>query len=268
MKDESNDTHVTLEQINTPNEVAFCLTENRFQLTVPDQSLAFLAPAVFSNALYILKWSDKVHSKRKRILTLLPNVLSSLLFGSLLSDYEKQQLIKQVDQLLTVLNDIPPSLTKAIEEIVRKTGIWNKEVIMLMRFLPDTQLMDFVPFMKEAYHKSSINQRSVCLGGIVDCCLRLRTRMKYDGNVILLRLQIFEGLLESCMMMSLFDQPSIFLQSIYCEYLLMQMSIPSNYLYMPHDTILQLLLLSHNAILINAVCLFAQLYSILLRIHE
>lgn len=139
---------------------------------------------------------------------------------------------------------------------------------MLLRFLPDEQLMNFVPFMKQAYYQSNINQKSVCLAGIVDCCLRLRTRMKYDGNAILLRLQIFEGLLESCMMMSLFDQSSIFLQSIYCEYLLMQMSMPSNYLYMPHDTILQLLLLSHNAILINAVCLFGQLYSLQLRIHE
>lgn len=139
---------------------------------------------------------------------------------------------------------------------------------MLLRFLPDEQLMDFVPIMKQAYYQSNINQKSICLAGIVDCCLRLRTRMKYDGNAILLRLQIFEGLLESCMMMSLFDQPSIFLQSIYCEYLLMQMSMPSNYLYMPHDTILQLLLLSHNAILINAVCLFGQLCSLQFRNHE
>ena len=88
----------------------------------------------------------------------------------------------------------------------------------------------------------------------------MRSDLKFNSDPSFIScLQAIEGLLESCIMQCLIEQPSLLLQSLYCEYLLNQMNIQANYYYIPHDTIINLLLLSNNAIIINAICLFVQM---------
>lgn len=187
-----------------------------------------------------------------------------------MTDSEKRTLLIQVDRLLSMSETVPQPLSHAIMRIIQHHGIWKKETLMLLRYLPEPELIQILPFVKEEFRKACSNYKSICFEGLLECCLRLRVSIKNRSNSSLLTtLQLLEGLLESCFMIASLQQAHLNLQSLYCEYLLLQTSIQGRYYYIPHDSIIQILLLSQSAIVINAVCLYIHLsllsYSLICR---
>ena len=249
-----------MEQINSSSEVATCLSENRVKLTIPDQSLCFFNPDVFSHSVYLLKWSVRLKTKKERLFQLLPTVLPALLLDAKISDLDKNTLINQLYRFFNVIGQIPTFLISSICDIVLKCGVHNKSAFLLLRFIPEEEINRITPTLKQQFHLSAKNQQSTLFAGIIDCCLHMRSDLKFNSDPSFIScLQAIEGLLESCIMQCLIELPSLLLQSLYCEYLLNQMNIQANYYYIPHDTIINLLLLSNNAIIINAICLFVQM---------
>ena len=255
-----NTTEITLEQINTSHEIALCLTENRIRLTIPDQSLSLFAPSVFHNSLFLLKWNQSLSFKKNRLFELLPMLLSSLLPS--LSISEQQGFLKQLHRLLSLFpNEISSTLCSALKKVIQEYCTYRKEVLFLLVHLPVEDILSLIPFLKEEYHKSCLNQQCVFMEGCIQCCLHLREELKYHPDY-LSKLQCLESFIESCIMLSCIESVSLPIESLFCEYLLLQMNQTSHYYYIPHLLLIQLLLLSNSSIVINAICLFIKLYCI------
>ena len=250
---------MTLEQINTPDELTIAFRNRHVRLLLPDQSLSLLSPAVVRFTPFFLHWGLHTSSLKARFQRTACVALQTLLFQERFPLPQRQQVMKRLVEMAIFFGNLEDSMQEVVEKIAENFGFAEKETLLLVSFLPVETIQSMILPIKLEFQKSSRNGRVRLFDSILHCCLVLRSLLHQEHHPYLRqKLALFEELQESCLLLSVEDESWNMIASLLCNYLVIQFYNESirTHVFVPSNDVLRILLRTDNASVLDGCAQF------------
>lgn len=248
---------VTLEQVNSPAELLAALQRRRVRLLPPDQSLSLLAPAVARLALLALRWALPA----ARLDWALPAALRSLLLQDRLPRGQRASLLAFLRQSALFRGDLDPAVQTVLATVVETFGFREREAVFLAAFLPVAALRALLPRFKMEFQGSPRGAQAEMASRVVGCCAMLRSLVgPNEPREQRQKLDLFERLLESCVLMAAENGSANTVASVVVSYMVVQFYNESirQHVFIPSEDLVRVLVLSDNASVVDGCLQFIQ----------
>ena len=238
---------MTLEQINSIAELLAALQRRRVRLLLPDQALSLLSPAVSRLALFFLHWAMPT----ARLDWVLPAALRSLLLQDRLPRAQRAHLLAFLIQIGMFRGELDPAVQAVVETFVETCGFGEKEAVFLAVFLPIATLRAVLPRFKMEFQGAPRCTQAEMASHVIGCCAMLRSLIgRSDKREQRQKLDLFERLLESCVLMAAENGSANVVGSVVVSYWVVQFYNESirQHVFIPSEEVVRILSMSDNAI--------------------
>lgn len=249
-----------MEQINSIAELLAALQRRHVHLLLPDQSLSLLAPAVSRLALFFLHWAMPA----ARLDWVLPAALRSLLLQDRLPRAQRAHLLAFLVQIGMFRGELHPAVQSVVETFVETCGFGEKEAVFLAVFLPIAALRAVLPRFKMEFQGSPRCAQAEMASHVIGCCAMLRSLLgRSDQRELRQKLELFERLLESCVLMAAENGSANVVGSVVVSYMVVQFYNESirQHVFIPSEEVIRILSMSDNASVVDGCMQFVLKYA-------